>query len=312
MWKTPVFMLVVIATYLVGGVSGRRDWFPWPEIHAARHGGPSVDPPSRYVFDGAGRLVGDESKTEVACPRQTDRTAVLLALGQSNAGNHGGQRFDSQHGEHVVNFFGGKCFIAASPLLGSDGVKGAYWTQLGNLLIESGEYDDVVIAPLAISGSLAARWAQAGDINPLLADLVGRLGGQGYHATEVLWDQGEADYVAGTSADSYRESLLSMIDTLRREGVAAPVYVSIATKCLEPANGGFKTHAADNAIVRAQLALSQGEPGVRRGVNTDVLLADVDRYDDCHMSGSGLNKVAQAWAQILLSNADSGEQAESR
>ena len=33
---------------------------------------------------------------------QTDRTAVLLVLGQSNAANYGGQRFASKHGGKIV------------------------------------------------------------------------------------------------------------------------------------------------------------------------------------------------------------------
>jgi len=101
----------------------------------------------------------------------------------------------------------------------------------------------------------------------------------------------------GTSEDAYRERLLSMIDTLRGEGVTAPVYLSIASKCLER---GTKRHSADNPVVRAQLALSSGEGNIRRGVNTDALLDGLDRYDDCHIGGGGAEKVAQAWADILL------------
>ena len=36
------------------------------------------------------------------------------------------------------------------------------------------------------------------------------------------------------------------------------------------------------------------------GCNTDALLDGLDRYDDCHIGGGGAEKVAQAWADILL------------
>jgi hypothetical protein len=108
------------------------------------------------------------------------------------------------------------------------------------------------------------------------------------------------DYVLGTSEDAYRERLLSMIDTLGGHGVTAPVYLSIASKCLEPSNGGTRRHSADNPVVRAQLALSSGAGNIRRGVNTDAVLDELDRYDDCHIGGVGAEKVAQAWADILL------------
>jgi hypothetical protein len=90
-----------------------------------------------------------------------------------------------------------------------------------------------------------------------------------------------------------------MVDTLRDEVVAAPVYISITSKCLEPSNGALRNHSADNPIVRAQLALSSGESAIRRGPNTDAIIDGLDRYDDCHIGGLGGEKVAQAWADIL-------------
>jgi Carbohydrate esterase, sialic acid-specific acetylesterase len=301
MKKILIIILIFFLSYIVGGVTGRHELFPWPQLSALkRHISPPVVPASRYVFDANGRVLADESKSPIACPVQTDRTAVLMVLGQSNAANYGGQRYRSKHGEQVINFFNDKCFVAASPLLGSTGTKGEYWTQAANLLIDSGRYEHVVIAPLAFSGSEVARWASGGDINRMLVDLANQIKRQGYQVNHVLWDQGEADFVKGTSTEAYRDRLLSMIDTLRQQDITAPVYVSIASKCLEPSNNGFKTHSPDNSIVKAQMALSERGRNISRGVNTDELLDEVDRYDDCHIGGSGMEKVARAWAKILL------------
>ncbi|ANL64812.1 SGNH family esterase protein [Rhizobium phaseoli] len=295
--------LTLIALYVVGGMSARHEIFPWPQLSALKRTveGEKPQPPSRYTFDDKERLIGDESKTPVTCPTQTDRTAVLLLLGQSNAANDGGQRHRSEYGARVVNAFDGRCFIAASPLLGSTDTKGEYWTLLGNELIASGQNDSVILAPLAYSGSEVARWAAGGDINPVLIDTLKKLQDSGYKVTSVLWVQGEADFVLGTPAEAYREYFMSMVDTLRQHGVEAPVYISIASKCLEPSNGGFKEHIPDNAIVRAQLALSKGGHGIREGINSDGLLDGDDRYDDCHIGGSGAEKVSQAWLNLLRS-----------
>jgi hypothetical protein len=265
-----------------------------------------VEPQGRYTLDSytldaQDRMIGDAEKPLVACPKQTDRTAVLLVLGQSNAANSGGQRFASKHGDKIVNFFDGRCYVAASPLLGSAGIMGEYWTELGNHLIGSGKFDTVVIAPVAYLGSAVERWARGGDLNAVLVDTISKIKADGYAITHVLWDQGETDYVVGTSEEAYRERLLSMIDTLRGEGVAAPVYLSIASKCLDPKKRGTRQrHSADNPVVRAQLALSSGAGNIRRGVNTDALLDGLDRYDGCHIGGGGAEKVARAWADILL------------
>ncbi|MGO7421818.1 sialate O-acetylesterase, partial [Rhizobium ruizarguesonis] len=228
-----------------------------------------------------------------------DRTAVLLILGQSNAANDGGQRYRSNYGARVVNVFEKRCLIAASRLLGSTDTKGEYWTLLGNNLIASGQNDSVILAALAYSGSEVARWATGGDLNPVLVDTMKQLQDAGYRITSVLWVQGEKDLVIGTTAEAYQEHFMSMVDTLRQHGVQAPVYISIASKCLEPSNGGFKEHIPDNAIVRAQLALSKSGHGIREGVNSDALLDADDRYDDCHIGGTGAEKVSRAWMNLL-------------
>ena len=297
-------VLALFAVYLFGGMSQRHNVFPWPQFSSLKVYllGPQPRPESRYTFADDGRLTFDETKIVTNCPKQTERTAVLLVLGQSNAANHGGQRYRSEHGAHIVNFFDGQCFVAASPLLGSTDARGGYWTQLGNLLVTSGKFDDVVIVPLAFSGSEVMRWAQGGDINRLLVKTAKQLELTPYQVTDVLWVQGEIDYVKGTSEGVYRKRFLSMVDTLRAEKIEAPVYVSITSKCLEPSNGGFKVDAPDNPVVRAQLALSTSGNGIRRGINIDALLNEVDRYDDCHMGGSGEQKVAQAWADLLLAD----------
>jgi hypothetical protein len=37
-------------------------------------------------------------------------------------------------------------------------------------------------------------------------------------------------------------------------------------------------------------------------VHTDALLDGDDRYDDCHIGGSGAVKVARKWAELLLAD----------
>lgn len=288
--------------YGFGVYSDRHGIFPMPQLIALREQfrAEEPNPASRYTFDHQDRLIGDEQRPAVACPTQTDRTAVLLVLGQSNAANYAGQRYRSNFGAKIVNFFEGQCFVAVSPLLGSTGTKGEYWTELGNHLISSDKVDTVVIVPAAYSGTAVALWAAGGPLNQVMVETVNTLAAAGFKPTQVLWDQGEFDYVQGTTQEVYTEHLTSVIDTLRAQGVTAPFYISIASKCLEPSNGGTRDHVADNPVVRAQLALSSGSGSVRRGVSTDALLGEDDRYDDCHIGGSGTEKVARAWSEILL------------
>ena len=255
--------------YLIGGYAGRHDFFPFHGLHAVRtYFYPEKAPSSsRYTFSYAGRLASDNQKVATPCPKPTPRTAVLLLFGQSNSANHHGQRFHSMYGAQVVNFFAGQCFIAASPLLGATGSMGEYWTELGNLLIGTGDFDAVVLASVSVTGSSVASWAPGGDLNQQLLKTIDELRAAGYTPSQALWHQGEKDYVDGTSEAAYRASFLSLVKSLRAAKVDAPVFVSVASKCLEASNGGTVTHDPDNPVTRAQKALpnsSLGNQGRRR------------------------------------------------
>ena len=75
------------------------------------------------------------------------KTAIIVVHGQSNAANYGSSRRTAR--EAVDNFdpATGKCFAAADPLLGTDGA-GGICTRLGDILIQAGRYDRVIIVPL--------------------------------------------------------------------------------------------------------------------------------------------------------------------
>src|SRR5262245_12410550 len=110
--------------YLIGGYSASRDLWPWPwarytKIMLFPWAEPHYDPMSVFRFDNIGRLTSKTDSDRVTCPQQDERTTVIFILGQSNAGNHGGQKTKSEYGSKIVNFFEGRCYIAASPLLGS-------------------------------------------------------------------------------------------------------------------------------------------------------------------------------------------------
>ena len=94
---------------------------------------PFVSAPESRPFSGdsVGRLTSYAGKIEIQCPKQTERTAVILIAGQSNAANSAAQRHNTRYPDRVLNFARGRCYLAASPLLGSTGFAGEYWTSDG-------------------------------------------------------------------------------------------------------------------------------------------------------------------------------------
>lgn len=262
------------------------------------HAAASVPAPSsEYRKDELGRIVEVAGRKATKCPKQTDRTAVLLISGQSNSANHGGMRFSSKHPGKTVNYFAGHCYPVASPLLGATGMRGESWSPLADRLIESGLYDRVVIVTTGIGGTKIGRWQEGGDLNRMLLGVVSDLRDR-YHATHFLWHQGERDLALKTSSADYAASFMSLVATLRAAKVDAPVFISVASRCGQP--GDWKD---DDAITTAQRGLVDPAKGIFLGPETNLLVPPSDRYDRCHFDGPGQQAFADAWLRILTAYA---------
>jgi hypothetical protein len=293
---TMLAAFALCGTYLFGALSYSKGLWPIAELRAMKSQiGGDKRLPVGVQLDELTRLIGFRDKREITCPVQTDRTAVLLVIGQSNAGNSSGQRYTSAYGDRIINYSAGKCFIASSPLLGSTGTAGESWTLLGNkLLSDEGFADRVILIPAGIGGSPIKRWVEGGDLNEMLQKMLDGLSAK-YRVTQVLWHQGEADFLDGTTAHDYARMFLSLVNSIRKKGISAPIYVSVATKC-ELVN---ETWVSKNSVALAQESLVDSSAGIFSGVDTDSLLGPLDRYDDCHFGQTGQEKFASAWAQIL-------------
>jgi hypothetical protein len=278
--------VLCVSTFGIGLYAGVKQIWPVAQIKrlVSQHANPTI------VTDRFGRLLSYPGKTEIPCPAQDDMTAVLLVIGQSNAANYQGQRHQSED-DRVVNFAAGRCYRAASPLLGADGRMGETWTLLGTKLVRSGLYRTVILIPVAVGGSAVRRWAEGGDLNAaMLAAIQGAKAR--YTITGVLLDQGAADFALRTPEAQYRSDLASLIDALRSEGVRAPFFI---TRC----SVGGADWTADNPVARAQASLADDQRGIFDGPNTDRDVTPFDRYDGDHFSASGQEKYADAWIALL-------------
>ena len=278
--------------YALGAWSFANDIWPIRSLRDAKRG-VIGESPIAAGFDRFGRLVARAGRPEIACPVQDARTAVILFIGQSIQSNSAGQRAISAHGDRVTAWFDGHCMVAQSPLPGSSEDRGEALTPLGNRLVADGAFDRVVLVPSAIGGTRIERWAAGGDLNPILSGVLDGVAST-YRITHVVWHQGEDDFSRGTSGDDYTRAFNQLLATIRAHHVNAPVYVSVATRCDDDARW-----RPDNAIARAQRALPDAARGLFPGVDTDALLTPRDRYDDCHLGASGVDKYAAALAEIL-------------
>ena len=242
--------------------------------------------------DGHGRLTFYPGKTVVPCPTQDPRTAVIFVAGQSNAANYGEKRQTTAFGDRVVAFFGGACAIAASPLLGADFNEGESLTPMADELIRSGRFDRVVLAPVAVGGTEIARWVD-GDLAPVLRLALEAVQAR-YRVTHAIWHQGENDALIGTSATDYKRSFDVLLGRLRAQGMAAPVFISVTTRC-------YPNWMADNPVALAQRSLPDPARGLHPGPDSDALLPAAELRDGaCHHNAQGQAHLAKLLAAALL------------
>jgi Carbohydrate esterase, sialic acid-specific acetylesterase len=280
-------LLVILTSVSIFGLGVHAGYIhAWPMSHLKM---PDANPTGIQV-DQFGRLQRYPGKVEITCPAQDKTTAVLLVAGQSNAANSQGQRYQSPD-DRVVNFSGGHCYRAASPLLGSDDHRGESWTLLGLKLIRTGLYTRVIVIPAALGGSAIRRWTTGGDLNAMLMTVIRGATKSRYTITAVLWDQGSTDFALQTPEARYRSDLKALIDQIRAEGVTAPFFITRGTV-------GSKNWTEDNGISRAQAALADGET-IFDGPNTDRDILRSDRYDGYHFAASGQEKWTDTWVQLL-------------
>lgn len=286
----PLAIALWVSAFGAGVYAGVKEMWPVPELR--RLAAKLTDKPKQT--DQFGRLLSYPGKTEIACPSQDDRTAVLLVIGQSNAANSQGQRHRSED-DRVINYAAGHCYRAASPLLGADGEMGETWTLLGTKLVQSGLNGAVILIPAAVGGSPIHRWAEGGDLNAMLVREIQTVETR-YAVTAVLLDQGAADFDLHTTEAQYRSDLKSLIDTVRAQGVLAPFFI---TRC----SVGGGAWSEDNPIARAQASLADSRQAVFDGPNTDHDVTPLDRYDGYHFGASGQEKYADAWIRLFRSRA---------
>lgn len=215
---------------------------------------------------------------------------VVLALGQSNAGNHGAS---SGLGPSIALITDrGECHRLFDPLPGATGSGASIWARLPEAMKAAGSSRPLVLAILAVDATTVEDWANAnGLIARTLDQQLRRMRGAGLPPDLVLWQQGEADARIGTGADNYRARLRALTERLRKQGFAAPWLLAKSTVCRSAPSGPVR-QAIDQVV--------QEDPALfAPGPDTDTLLAPQARSDGCHLSETGLTLAAVAWARAI-------------
>lgn len=235
------------------------------------------------------RITPAESRTEVSCAEvAATQPLVLLALGQSNAGNHGSPQI--RNAEPVTLIAEGKCIKATEPLPGGTGVGGSIWQRLPALLSWKDDSRPIVLSVLAVDASSIDDWTS--PYSPLRSRLVSHLESMrrlGLKPNLVLWQQGEADALEGTSRDEYSKGLVRLAATLGEFSTDAPIILARSTIC----------RTTPNATIRSAIeATALSDKHFRMGPDTDTLSGETFR-NGCHLTAAGLDSAAKMWATAI-------------
>ena len=231
-------------------------------------------------------------RVEKPCDPSSSRTAIIVVHGQSNAANFGSSRHAARGAVDNFDPESGKCFAAVDPLLGADGAGGNFATRLGDILIETGKYQRVVIVPLAVQGAslseLNGKYAERID------NAVRKLKAAQLTPTHLLFQQGEKDAILTTSREQYVSMLHHLVMRFRAAGLQAPFYLSRSTKCdVEKPKNSVAIRAAQEAAIDVAL-------NIRRGPDTDVIGNEGrNPFDGCHMNEAGTLANAALWAAFI-------------
>ncbi|MFT5573013.1 MAG: hypothetical protein ACI9FR_001946 [Cryomorphaceae bacterium] len=215
------------------------------------------------------------SKTRVACP-EPENTEVIVAIGQSNAANNGGHRFQNEDNQ-ILNFFNGQCFIASDPMLGATDNRGSMWIPFS----KSYKTDKtILLVSFAVGATQVSQWNDPQDLAKHFDDNMTHLKNAGFLPKLFIWIQGESDI--GTEVSAYKSSLMQFMRGVQSRYPSSQIAISGTSYC-----GG---HQSKN-LVAAQRKVANKLDLIWLG-STDDLSAPQYRYDDCHFSQLGLKKAA--------------------
>ncbi len=217
----------------------------------------------------------------------------LLVLGQSNAASHG-EPFQSPSEEMPLEVWVPPhgCVLSKDPLPGGSGSGGSIWQSLPQALESAtGQQRRLSFAIVAVDSTSITDWTDAdGPLGRHLAQRLEALSAVGWRPHLILWQQGEADALQGTTRERYVEGVERLREALRSKGITAPMLLAKSTFC---------AGRRDDAIRAAIDDLQARNPGFRPGPDTDTLDAAHFRFGSCHFSQRGLTQAAALWAKAI-------------
>lgn len=230
------------------------------------------------------------------CPQDP---IVIVALGQSNAGNHLATPYALVDGTRAYSFYRGRCFRLADPVPGATGQLGSLWSLLGDRLTKQMNKPVVVIVQ-AHAASSVKEWSEGPPwFARRAADAVQQALAAGLVPDAAIWVQGERDAMLGTSLVDYKRRLGGIVKLLNTavsgKHIARERQMSWIIALVSRCGIGGKP---SERIRSAQRAVAQNIGSREPGPDLDSL-GEEFRTDGCHFNEAGRRKVVEMLIRSL-------------
>lgn len=222
------------------------------------------------------------SRQRVDCPPPED-AEVVVSFGQSNAANSGGYRHTNSDPK-ILNFFAGHCYVASDPMLGASENRGSMWIPFARAYQSD---KTLVLATFAVGATKIEQWLVPDVLGAHFDSNMASLSKAGYTPDLMIWFQGESDH--DSDPVQYEQDLNSFLAYVSSSYPNSRLAISGTSYCAR--NSSAKLVAAQQRV-----ATKLGSTWL--GVTDDIIGSEY-RYDDCHLSRPGMQRVANQFVKAL-------------
>ena len=232
---------------------------------------------------------------------------IFLIAGQSYAANTGDEVLSVEDRDGRVSAYdlrNNRWAVANDPFpppVGGNG--GTPWPPAMNLLMPMARVP-IGLVNVSVGGTAVGQWLPgevlvAGDIKYYLyKDLVAAGKAMGRFRA-VLWQQGESDVIAKTSAEVYQQRLNTVVDQSAGEWGFRPVWMLAKSTC----HPTVYVRPVEEGVIRGALEQLSHKPGFAPGPDTDIL-CEVGLYraplgTRRHFTGAGQRAAGLLWFTAL-------------
>ena len=222
---------------------------------------------------------------EIECPLSSLQIAYF---GQSNSGNSVKPKSKLNLPINLLQYDwqSRKCYKYKEPLIGTTGYEGNVITYTA-LKLSSISNKPIVIIPFGKGGSSVLEWAY-GNLSFHHDLVLENIKKYNLYPQIFLWHQGESDH--GINQKQYKEALRVVLDKTRDYFPKSYFGVALATRCN---NYEWKP------VREAQKEIIQNNKNTFMSADTDKLYNKKFRYDFCHFSNLGAQKLGNIYFESI-------------